>query len=112
MSTSSHLLAALLAAAAAAITFATPVVAAPPAAETRVVSYADLDLAAAAGRARLDQRLRTAVREVCGTASSADLIGRREVATCRVETLAAAYAQRPAGEVLVAQASAAGVEFR
>lgn len=57
-------------------------------ADTRAVSYSDLDLSAAAGRARLEQRIGAAVRAVCGRASSSDLIGARDVRTCRVETLA------------------------
>ncbi|WBX82953.1 UrcA family protein [Sphingosinicella microcystinivorans] len=50
---------------------------------TRVVSYGDLDLATADGRRALDSRIRIAVRSACGTASAADLVGKREVRRCR-----------------------------
>ena len=109
MSRTSNLLAYLFVAAAALPALAGSALAAPVGAlaapETRVVSYADLDLASPAGRAALDRRIHGAVREVCGTASSADLMGRQRVSLCRAETLAAANAQRPLlGEVLVAAA--------
>lgn len=54
-----------------------------PAHRSQVVQYADLDLATDRGRARLDHRIRVAVREVCGTASDADLEGKTEVRRCR-----------------------------
>jgi len=79
----SFALAAILAAA-----LATPAIATPVAAGARSVAYADLDLASAAGRARLDQRIHAAVRAVCGTASPADLRGNDDVRACRAETLA------------------------
>ena len=92
--------------------FAAPV-GAPAAPETRIVSYADLDLGAAAGRDRLDRRIAAAVRAVCGSVPPADLRGRAEVAACRAETFAAANASRPAGEVLVAGVGEEGrVDFR
>src|SRR4051794_24349892 len=40
---------------------------------TRIVRYADLDLASAAGRTRLEQRIGDAVRSVCGFAVPGDL---------------------------------------
>jgi UrcA family protein len=61
------------------------------------VSYvhtADLDLSTAAGRQALDHRLVVAAREVCGTASDADLVGKNDVRKCRVQTLARAQADR------------------
>jgi UrcA family protein len=66
----------------------------PRAAGTRVVSYADLDLSAAPGRIRLEQRIRAAVRDVCGVAMRGDLRNDRAVRTCRIETLA--HVVRPA----------------
>ena len=71
---------------------ATPALAETPAAETNVslVRVADLDLSRDAGRRQLDLRLARAAREVCGTASDADLQGKNEVRQCRVDVLAAA----------------------
>jgi UrcA family protein len=80
----------------------TALVAAPasaqPATTTRaqIVHVADLDLARAAGRARLDQRLRFAVETACGTASDADLHGQNLVRRCRIETSRRVAAQRNA----------------
>ena len=62
----------------------------------RVVSYADLDLTSSAGRARLEQRINAAVRDVCGEAPSFDLVRRRAVAECRVETRTNAQRNAPA----------------
>ena len=53
---------------------------------TRVVSYGDLDLATHEGRRTLDRRIGVAIRSACGTASSADLVGKREVRRCREAT--------------------------
>lgn len=85
----------VLASSLAAIT-ASPAVAAPAETGTRIVSAADLDLASAAGRARLDQRIAAAVRAVCGAASSADLRGLHEIRACRAETLARVAVPQPA----------------
>lgn len=60
----------------------------PRAAGTRVVSYADLDLSAAPGRARLEQRIGAAVLIICGSAAAGDLRGASEVRACRTATLA------------------------
>jgi UrcA family protein len=89
--------------AAAFLSFAAVPAMAQPAATTRIVSYADLDLSAEAGRARLEQRIRAAVRTVCGQASPTDLLGVHEVRTCRSETLADVHADRRVGRVFVAQ---------
>jgi UrcA family protein len=59
----------------------------------------DLDLNSKAGRSELELRLVRAAREVCGTASDADLVGKNDVHKCRVETLAKARGQ---GETLTA----------
>lgn len=90
-----------------------PAFAAPPApaAQTRIVSYADLDLSNAAGRARLDQRIGSAVRAVCGRAAPTDLNGLAQVQACRDETLADATAQWRRGEVFIALAGPAAIEF-
>ena len=69
---------------------AAPVVAAPPVENVSIVRTADLDLTSKTGRAALDHRLVNAATEVCGTASSADLIGSNEVRTCRANVLAKA----------------------
>lgn len=62
-----------------------------------IVRTADLDLSTSAGQQALDQRLVIAVREVCGTASDADLAGKNQVRECRHLTLAQA---RSKGEQL------------
>jgi UrcA family protein len=74
------------------------------------VSYADLDLRSDAGRATLDHRLRIAIRDVCGQASSADLAGQNAVADCRrslggqvaAQREAAFAAARPGGAIVLA----------
>ena len=58
---------------------------AQPATSDIAVSYVqtgDLDLRSDAGRRQLDRRLVTAARDVCGTASNADLEGKNAVRTC------------------------------
>ncbi|MGI8610707.1 MAG: UrcA family protein [Sphingomicrobium sp.] len=67
----------------------------PAAAETNIsrVRTADLDLSSDAGRRKLERRLVNAAREVCGTASDADVEGKNAVRKCRGETLAKARAQ-------------------
>lgn len=68
--------------------------AAEPLTVTSVVQTADLDLASANGQRELHRRIVRAARDVCGTASDADLAGKNDVRQCRVETIAAATAQR------------------
>ena len=70
--------------------------AAPAAAtpDTVIVSYADLDLNAEAGLARLDSRLERAVRRVCGPAFPLSPYSSAEVRTCRDATRASLRAQR------------------
>lgn len=65
-----------------------------PIARSVAVSYADLDLGSESGRATFDNRLRQAVREVCGSASSADLRGQNRVDQCRDQLTAQAVQQR------------------
>jgi UrcA family protein len=71
-----------------------PVFAKPATPEIRVVSYADLDVSTAAGRARLEHRIQAAVRDVCGDAAAVDLARRQAVRECVVET--SANVRRPA----------------
>jgi UrcA family protein len=75
---------------------AAPALAETPAVETNVslVSTADLNLGSEAGRRQLDLRLARAAREVCGTASDADLQGKNEVRQCRVDVLVDARNKR------------------
>ena len=61
-----------------------------PPANTAIVKTADLDLRTSAGQRKLDYRLASAAREVCGQASDTDLKGKNAVRACRVETLAEA----------------------
>ena len=91
---------------------AAPAIAAPPAAETRIVSYADLNLASATGRARLEQRIGAAVRAVCGRAAPLDLNGLASVEQCRDETHADAVAQLRRGEVFIALAQPGAIVFQ
>ena len=85
-----------------------------PAGETNVslVRTADLDLGSETGRRQLDRRLERASREVCGSASDADIEGKNEVRRCRAETLAKARGERDrrivaaAGEPLIAVTAA------
>lgn len=68
---------------------AAPALAQAPAAEVNVslVRTADLKLDSAAGQRVLDRRLAAAARQVCGTASDADLDGKNAVRHCRDEAL-------------------------
>jgi len=61
-----------------------------------VVTTADLDFTASSGQQRLERRLAIAVIEVCGEASSVDLVGSNAVRRCHHETRAqvSAYARR------------------
>ena len=61
---------------------------------TQIVSTAGLDLGSDRGHSMLDRRIRAAVHEVCGVASSADALGKKKVQRCRAETMALAVAQR------------------
>lgn len=68
--------------------------ASPARAETRAVSYADLNLSSPQGQAVLDSRIATAIRQVCGRAYPTDLQSQRQVERCRAQTLADVQAQR------------------
>ena len=54
------------------------------------VSYADLNLASAQGRARLDRRIAGAARSICGNFFPADLEMAALVQTCRADAIASA----------------------
>jgi UrcA family protein len=73
---------------------ATPALAEPPVIATATVQTADLDLSTAKGQRALDQRLNQAIKEVCGTASDADLAGKNNVRRCHAETLANLASER------------------
>ena len=85
---------------------AAPALAQPASAQGEIaISYvqtADLDLQSASGRRQLDRRLAVAARDVCGTASDADLEGKNAVRHCVDEVLAKA---RGEGEQLIAGAN-------
>jgi UrcA family protein len=72
----------------------TPAVAADivvaPAAITVRVSYADLNLASAQGRAVLDRRIAGAARSICGSFFPADLEMAALVKDCREDAIASA----------------------
>ena len=79
---------------------AAPALAEPtsPATELNIslVRTTDLDLGSRDGQRKLDQRLANAARDVCGTASDADIEGKNDVHKCRSATLAQAKSQRDA----------------
>jgi UrcA family protein len=54
------------------------------------VSYADLDLASAEGRARLDRRIAGAARGICGAYFPIDLRTAALVQDCRADAIASA----------------------
>jgi UrcA family protein len=60
------------------------------------VRTGDLDLGTSDGQRKLDLRLANAAREVCGTASDADVAGKNAVHKCRNATIAQAKIQRDA----------------
>jgi UrcA family protein len=74
-------------------------------AQIRIVRYADLDLATKAGQAALDRRLAFAVRDVCGSASDADLHGKNVVRRCLAQTARAVSARRDAALASTAAAT-------
>ena len=102
-----HIIAASFLITAAAIK-AAPAIAEPAQATTNVsfVRTADLDLSTASGQRALDARLAHAAREVCGTASDVDLVGKNDDRKCRADVLAKANDQR---EQLIAAAGRGAV---
>jgi UrcA family protein len=69
-------------------------VANPASAQTRIVSYADLDLSSPEGQEALDRRIRTAVEQVCGRPYPTDLVSQQHVRRCRIDTLSSVQAAR------------------
>ena len=63
-----------------------------------VISYDDLNLGSAAGRAVLDRRIERAATRICGFALPVELDLAAEVNSCREGTIAAARSQLRAGE--------------
>ena len=86
---------------------ASPALAEPPVISTSTVQTADLDLSSKAGQRALDHRLSVAAKEVCGTASDADISGKNDVRRCRVETIARVASDR---DQRIAAASSQPVE--
>lgn len=66
--------------------------------ETRIsyVQTADLDLSSKDGQRTLDLRISQAAREVCGTPSDADLVGKNKARDCRHDVIARAAGERDA----------------
>jgi UrcA family protein len=60
------------------------------------VGYGDLNLASAAGRRALDNRIEAAIDLVCNDGDSAELRANAQERACRVEATAAALPQRDA----------------
>lgn len=75
---------------------AAPALAEPAQSGTNVsfVHTADLDLSSPSGQRVLDVRLAHGAREVCGTASDVDLVGKNDDRKCRTDVLAKANGQR------------------
>lgn len=80
---------------------------AEPVTAVSTVQTADLDLSTAKGQRALDLRLGQAVKDVCGTASDADIAGKNEVRRCRSETLARVASER---DQRIARASSQPIE--
>lgn len=80
-----------IAATAATFAFATPAVAQEEA-RSETVSMAGLDLAKPADAARLELRLQTAVRRVCGPDEGKDLGARDQFNACKTGALTGAHA--------------------
>ena len=68
---------------------ATDIVVAPESVTVRV-SYADLNLATVEGRARLDRRIASAARSICGSSFQNDLHMSALVNECRDDAIASA----------------------
>ena len=73
------------------------------------VSYADLDLGRAAGRAELDARLKAAAAEVCGTPDIRELGQVARASACTERALAGAHAQLAARAAAATAAAPAAV---
>ena len=75
---------------------------------TQTVAVRDLDLSRHRDRTTLDRRLAHAAREVCGEASSFDLVGRRNQRDCRETVVRDALPQRNRLVALASGISVAG----
>ena len=84
-----------------------PAFAEAPAIVTSSVQTADLDLSSQAGQRALDRRISIAIKEVCGTASPADLAGQNDVRRCFTNTLASLAGER---DQRIARASGEPIE--
>ena len=71
------------------------------------IQVADLDLTSADGADRLERRIKSAARQICGHLPAQNLQMRRMVASCQAEAVAGASAR--AGAVLAAASSASRV---
>lgn len=80
--------------AATAATAITPTLSVQALPATASVDVADLDFSNPADVKTFDARARIAVKQVCGEASPADLVGQNQVDACRVETRSALNIQR------------------
>jgi UrcA family protein len=87
---------------------ATSALAEPPVTISTTVQTADLDLSSQAGQRALSHRLTLAAKEVCGTASDADVAGKNDVRRCRAETLANLASER---DQRIAAASSQPIEL-
>ena len=58
------------------------------------VILSDLDLTRTEDRARLDRRIRRAIDDVCGSPSTFDLAGQKDLSACRDQARAMAVAQQ------------------
>ena len=74
-------------AAAAAVATATPAMADV---KTKLVDYEDLDLSSPKGQARLQTRIRYAVKKVCASPRAFTLAEKQDLNRCEVEAMAAA----------------------
>jgi UrcA family protein len=77
------------------LAFATSAAVAAPQTETRelTVNYADLNLESAAGIESLYARIRSAAKNVCGTAERYELRAKAEMRACRESAVANAVAK-------------------
>lgn len=70
-----------------ALSFGTAAYAQPFEAVSKTISYADLDLSAKEGQARLETRIKSAIRQVCGEANPRDLSNIAIIQQCRMSAM-------------------------
>ncbi len=75
-----------------------------PATRSQTVTHADLNLRDARGVARFDLRIRRTARDLCGTASTIDMVGRRTARQCE-DAAVARVADARAGAIDGARAT-------